>query len=105
MSHISTRLRLQFPFLLAAGSKLWAQASQRPNILLISVDDLNTDLGCYGHPIVQSPNVDRLARRGVRFDRAYAQYPVCNPSRTSFLSGRYPETTGIFDNRTDPRTH
>ena len=86
----------------AAG---WAQPNRRPNILFVIADDLNTDLGCYGHPMVQSPNIDSLARRGVRFERAYAQYPVCNPSRTSFLSGRYPETTGILDNRANPRTN
>ncbi len=80
-------------------------AAKRPNILMIAVDDLNTDVGCYGHPIVLSPNIDRLARRGTRFHQAYAQYPVCNPSRTSFLSGRYPEQTRILDNRTNPRTY
>ena len=73
---------------------------RKPNVLLIVVDDLNTHLGSYGNRIVQSPNLDRLARRGVRFERAYAQYPVCNPSRNSFLSGLRPEQTGIFDNNT-----
>lgn len=97
-----TLLRGALPLPLAAQPRA---AARRPNILFIAVDDLNMDLGCYGHPIVRSPHVDSLARRGVRFERAYAQYPVCNPSRTSFLSGRYPETTGILDNRTDPRTN
>jgi uncharacterized sulfatase len=83
---------------------MMAAGRRRPNIILMPIDDLNTDLGCYGHGLVQSPNIDRLARRGVRFDTACAQYPVCNPSRASLLSGRYPETTRVLDNRVNPRT-
>lgn len=73
---------------------------ERPNVLFVISDDLNCDLGCYGHSAVRSPHIDALAQSGVRFDRAYVQYPVCNPSRTSFLTGLRPETTGITDNGT-----
>jgi uncharacterized sulfatase len=75
-----------------------ADDTPRPNVLFIIADDLNCDLGCYGHKTAQTPNLDRLAASGVRFERGYVQYTVCNPSRTSFLTGLRPTTTKIVDN-------
>src|SRR5262245_59427912 len=69
----------------------------RPNVLFVTVDDLRPELGCYGNGVVDTPSFDALAARGVRFDHAYSQYPHCNPSRSSFLTGEYPTTLGILD--------
>ncbi|MCB1077005.1 MAG: sulfatase-like hydrolase/transferase [Verrucomicrobiae bacterium] len=67
----------------------------RPNILLILSDDMRPQLGCYGDPVARTPHLDRLASRGMRFDRAYVQIAICSPSRNSFLSGLRPSTTGL----------
>lgn len=82
---------------------LMAGEGPRFNVLLIIADDQNCQLGSYGNPTIKTPNLDRLASMGTRFDQAYCNYPVCNASRTSFLSGRYPDTTKVFGNGTEPR--
>jgi uncharacterized sulfatase len=77
----------------------------RFNVVLIVSDDLNTELGCYGSTVVRSPNIDKLAAEGIRFDLTISQSPYCIPSRTSFISGRRPDTTGVWTNDTDPRVN
>ena len=102
---ISRRQLLSIPFIAPAFNFRSLAQGRKLNVLLIAVDDLNNRIACYGDPVVKTPNIDRLASRGVRFDQSYCQYPLCNPSRTSLLSGRRPDTTRIYDNQTPPRTY
>jgi len=91
-------LALGLVVILALGMASGTAATPKLNVLLIIADDLRDTVGCYGNQSVKTPNLDRLAARGVRFDRAYAQYPVCNPSRTSFMTGLRCEQTGVVQN-------
>ena len=97
------KTRLALLAIIAAVCPAAARADQgpapRPNVLMIVVDDMNDWIGCLGgHPDVQTPNIDRLAQRGVLFTNAHCAAPVCNPSRVATLSGRRPSSTGIYDN-------
>ncbi len=81
--------------------RLKAHSENRYNVLFMIVDDLRPMLGCYGIEEMHTPNIDRLAERGTLFNRAYCQYPLCNPSRASILTGLRPETTKVHNNAAD----
>lgn len=81
-----------------------SQSKRKPNVLFIVADDMRNELGNFTEEMVKKPNLDRLAKRGMRFDAAYCQYPVCNPSRSSLLTGLRPNSTRILDNNTNFRT-
>lgn len=87
------------PALLAAGfAACGTEAQERPNVLFLSVDDMNDWVGALGYESAKTPNIDRLADRGVLFTNAHAPSPKCNPSRTAILTGLRPSTTGIYSN-------
>ena len=92
------RYLLCLPFLLIAP--VCCAEEVKPNVLLIMVDDLNGEVGCYGSKSAKTPHLDSFAATAVRFTQAYCQAPLCNPSRTSMLTGLRPETIGVIDNNT-----
>ena len=92
------RMLVVAAFLAIFCGRSGAAEPKRPNVLFLISDDLNNFLGCYGDKTAKTPNIDRLAARGVRFERAYCQFPLCGPSRNSFLTGLYPNSTGIHAN-------
>lgn len=85
-------------------SSLFVEA-QKPNVLLVISDDLNTLIGPYMEIKNHTPNLDRLANEGMRFTRAYCQYPLCGPSRASLMSGLHPETNGVLKNNDNPGSY
>jgi iduronate 2-sulfatase len=86
------------------SSLLAAEAPPKLNVLFIAVDDLRPELACYGHAMVKSPNIDKLAATGLRFERAYCQQAVCSPTRSSLMTGRRPDSTRVYDLVTHFRT-
>ena len=97
---------LLFPVIgsaVAADVQSLEKPGGKPNVLLICVDDLKPVLGCYGDKNVKSPNVDRLAARGVRFDLAFCNQAVCAPSRNALMTGLRSTTLGIYDLSTNFR--
>src|ERR1043166_4478133 len=94
-------LRLVWIFLFALLlSGIGEAASQPPNIVIILADDLGYgDLACYGHPTIRTPNLDRMAREGMKFTQFYSAAEVCTPSRGGLLTGRLPPRNGLCGNR------
>lgn len=88
------------------GATETSSTGARPNVVFIIVDDLRWDaLGCSGHPLVKTPNIDRLADEGALFTNAFVTIPLCSPSRASFLTGKYSHANGIVDNRGENTGH
>jgi len=91
-------------FIAGASLPLLAKKAPRRNVLFIAADDLNHHFSTFGQTLVPTPNLSRIARAGVRFDRAYCQFPLCSPSRTSVMTGLAPDTTKVYDLKTHFRS-
>ncbi len=89
--------------IMSCGISSCAAAQKKPNILFIVCDDLNTHVATSGYDDIKTPTLTSFAKGAMTFNRAFCQYPVCGPSRASFLSGLYPQSTGVLDNKADIR--
>src|SRR5690606_28480570 len=90
---------LQIPPVFCQQKNASKSQSKPMNVLFIATDDMRADLQVYGHELAKTPNLDKFAKEGVMFERAYCQYPLCGPSRASLLTGRRPTTSGLYGNR------
>lgn len=89
---------LYLAFILVIASK--GDSADKPNILFIAIDDMRPEFGCYGSELAITPNLDKLARSGLLFERAYCQQAICSPSRASIMTGTRPDTNGVVENYT-----
>src|SRR5437773_6466272 len=93
------RIAVSIIALLVLAAPAQARQSSRPNIIFILMDDMRWDcMSCAGHPFIKTPNLDRIAREGAMFNNFFVTLPLCSPSRSSFLTGKYAHATGIIDN-------
>ena len=100
---LALTLALALAFSLSTGTAA-DDDGKRPNVLFIVCDDLNTHVSTSGYPHIDTPAFNELAAAGMTFNRAFCQYPVCGPSRASFLNGLYPQSSGVLNNTADVRT-
>jgi iduronate 2-sulfatase len=103
LSHLSRALCRWLCYAIVLCATIYAQP-RKPNVLFIAVDDLRPEFSAYGSKYIHSPNLDRLSKEGVTFERAYCQQAVCSPSRSSLLTGTRPDTTKVWDLVTHFRT-
>ncbi|MEO1996567.1 MAG: sulfatase-like hydrolase/transferase, partial [Planctomycetaceae bacterium] len=101
---VSLATGLGMAWLLPPAEAGQAAVKRRPNIVWITVEDMSPRLGCYGDATVPTPRIDRLARQGVRYTRAFGTYGVCAPNRHTLILGMYPTSTGAMAMRTWKRT-